>query len=47
MIFPPEVEAAIAEFAAERNISRDEAIMVILRDWLTGHNYLPIDSDED
>ncbi len=49
MTFPPEVEAAVAEFAAERSISREDALQMIVKDWLEGAGYLPtdpLDSDE-
>lgn len=35
-----DVEAALASFRAEENIDREEAMGVILREWLIGHGYL-------
>lgn len=40
MTFSPDIEEAIAQFAKEQKVSRDEAIATILRDWLIGHGYL-------
>lgn len=41
MPLTPEVEEALDRFAREQNITREEALAVILRDWLIGHGYLP------
>lgn len=41
-----EIEAAFTSFMEEKKIDREEALLVILRDWLIGHGYLPL-SEED
>ncbi|MDR6759218.1 hypothetical protein J2Y48_004534 [Mycoplana sp. BE70] len=47
MIFPHDIEAAIAEFAAERQISREEAIVLVLRDWFEGNGYIAVEPTEN
>lgn len=50
MTFTPEIDAALDEIAKERGISRDEAINLIIQDWLITQGVLPpaaLDSDED
>lgn len=47
MTFAEDLEAAIAEFATEQGISREEAIALIIRDWAIGYGLIPIDADED
>jgi len=41
MNLAPNIEEALDRFALEQNITRDEALVVIARDWLIGHGYLP------
>lgn len=43
MPLPSDIEEALLKFMAEYEISREEALRVILRDWLTGHGYLKAD----
>ena len=47
MTFSPDIETAIAVFAAEHSLTRDEAISRILRDWLIGHGFLANDATPD
>ncbi|MBM3091618.1 hypothetical protein GFB56_12415 [Ensifer sp. T173] len=42
-----EVECGVQMVMAEYGVSREEAIKRILRDWLTGGSYIPLDSTED
>lgn len=49
-LFSEDIEAALASLAEERGITVDEAIDLIIRDWLVGYGLLPIealDSHED
>ncbi|MDE3809965.1 hypothetical protein I7I49_06685 [Sinorhizobium meliloti] len=41
-----DIEAALAQFMAEEKIDREEAMRVILRDWLIGRGYLPFAEDD-
>lgn len=45
--FSPDVEQAIAAFAAEHIIDRDEAVRRITRDWLIYAGYLPAPEEAD
>ncbi len=40
-------EAGVAQFMKEYEVSHEEAIAVILRDWLIGHGYITVDTDDD
>ncbi len=42
-----EVERGVQMVMAEYGVSREEAIKRILRDWLVGGGYIPLDSTED
>lgn len=42
-----EIERGVQMIMAEYGVSRDEAIKRILRDWLTGGGYIPLDSSDD
>ncbi|MBK5571272.1 hypothetical protein [Ensifer sp. SSB1] len=46
MPLPPDLEAAVATVAKEHGITKDEAIVLILRDWLTGGGYIPLPSED-
>lgn len=46
MYLDDEIERGVQMFMAEYGVSRDEAIKQILRDWLTGGGYIPLDLDE-
>lgn len=41
-----EVERGVQMFMAEHGVSREEAIKRILRDWLIGGGYIPLDLDD-
>ncbi len=41
--FADDIEIAIATFADEHEITREEAIERILRDWLEENGFMPID----
>lgn len=43
MKFAPDIEEAVEKFAAEEGISRDEALARLIRDWLIGNGYLPLE----
>lgn len=47
MKLAPEIENALDRFALEQDITREEALAVIARDWLIGHGYLPADEGEE
>lgn len=47
MTLPEDIESAISEFAVEHEVSREEAIVRILREWLEGNGYIPVDPIED
>lgn len=40
MSFTPEVETALASYAEEHNLPREEAVARILRQWLVQEGYL-------
>lgn len=42
-----EMRAAIQAFADEQNISFEEAVRVILADWLIAHSYLEFSEDDE
>lgn len=49
MTLPPDIEAALARYAAELcepGTTREEAIIEALRDYLTGQGLLPIGDDD-
>ncbi len=39
------IERAVQLFMAEHAVNRDEALRLIVRDWLAGHGYLPQSED--
>ncbi len=41
------IERGVQMVMAEYAVTREEAIKRILRDWLTGGGYIPLDSTED
>lgn len=45
MTFAPDIEEAVEKFAADEGVSREEALARLIRDWLIGHGYLPINGD--
>lgn len=47
MTLAPDIETALAAFAAEYGITRDEAVYRIMRDWLIYAGYLPTPTDDD
>lgn len=50
MTFTPEIDAALDDIANERGISRDEAINLIIQDWLITQGVLPpeaLDSQDE
>ena len=51
MPLPPDleddIERGVQMIMAEYGVSREDAIKRILRDWLTGGGYIPLDSTED
>jgi hypothetical protein len=47
MELTPEIENALDRFALEQDITREEALAVIARDWLIGQGYLLAEGDED
>lgn len=47
MELAPDIEDALDRFALEQDITREEALAVIARDWLIGQGYLRAESDED
>lgn len=47
MKLAPEIESALDRFALEQDITREEALAVIARDWLIGHGYLRADEGEE
>ncbi|KQS64652.1 hypothetical protein ASG39_11990 [Rhizobium sp. Leaf371] len=44
--FPDDLEAALSAHARQQNISRDEAIRRIVREWMRTHGFLA-ETDED
>lgn len=44
MTFAPDIEEAVEKFAAEEGIAREEALARLIRDWLIGHGYLPLEN---
>jgi len=42
-----EVENALDRFALEQDITREEALAVIARDWLIGQGYLRADDGDE
>ncbi|WLR91322.1 hypothetical protein [Shinella zoogloeoides] len=42
-----EIEDALDRFALEQEITREEVLAVIARDWLIGQGYLRADDDEE
>jgi len=47
MLFAPDIEEAIQRFAKQEGVSREEALSMILRDWLVGLGVLAPGGDED
>jgi len=47
MKLAPEIENALDRFALEQDITREEALAVIARDWLIGNGYLSADEGEE
>jgi hypothetical protein len=47
MKLTPEIENALDRFALEQDITREEALAVIARDWLIEHGYLPADDVDE
>jgi len=47
MKLAPEIENALDRFALEQDITREEALAVIARDWLIGQGYLRADDGEE
>ena len=47
MLFAPDIEEAIQRFAKQEGVSREEALSLILRDWLIGQGYLRADDGEE
>lgn len=47
MKLAPEIENALDRSALEQDITREEALAVIARDWLTGHGYLVEECSEE
>lgn len=45
MELAPDIEDALDRFALEQDITREEALAVIARDWLIGQGYLRADAD--
>jgi len=45
MKLAPEIENALDRFALEQDITREEALAVIARDWLIGQGYLALPDD--
>ena len=43
MKLQPDAQDALDRFALEQDITREEALAVIARDWLIGHGYLSAD----
>lgn len=41
MELAPDIQEALDRFALEQDITREEALALIARDWLIGHGYLP------
>ena len=44
---PPDIEDALDRFALEQEITREEALAVIARDWLIGQGYLRADAGDE
>lgn len=44
MTFPDDIETA---FAAERQITREEAIVLVLRDWFEENGYIAVEPPQD
>ncbi|GMB82872.1 hypothetical protein NN6n1_36550 [Shinella zoogloeoides] len=44
---PPDIEDALDRFALEQEITREEALAVIARDWLIGQGYLRADEGDE
>ena len=42
-----EIERGVQMFMAENGINREETVKRILRDWLVGNGYVPLDSEDD
>lgn len=40
-----DIDTALASYMAEEKIDREEALRRILRDWLIGHQFLPVEED--
>lgn len=40
MSFTPEIETALASYAQEQGLDRDEAVSRILREWLVQEGYM-------
>jgi len=47
MKLAPEIEDALDRFALEQDITREEALAVIARDWLIGQGYLRADEGDE
>ena len=47
MDLAPDVQEALDRFALEQDITREEALAVIARDWLIGQGYLLAESEEE
>ena len=47
MELAPDIEDALDRFALEQNITREEALAVIARDWLIGQGYLRAEGVEE
>ncbi|WPE19979.1 hypothetical protein [Shinella zoogloeoides] len=47
MEMAPEIEEALNRFALEQEITREEALALIARDWLIGQRLLRAESDDE
>jgi hypothetical protein len=47
MMFAPDVEEAIERFAKREELSREEALELLVRDWLNGHGLMDARDDND
>ncbi|AWM23450.1 hypothetical protein AOX55_0000165 [Sinorhizobium fredii CCBAU 25509] len=41
------MERGIQLFMAEHGLSREAAILLILKKWMEDHSFIPLDSDQD
>jgi len=49
MMFAPDIEEAVQHFAEQEHVSREEALAMLVRDWLIGQGLLDhadVDHDE-